>query len=408
MKTIYILILLIPSLLSSNPIQLGIDQLLQTYPQLIKNKKVGLITNHTAINSELKHTQNLLLENEQSLNMQLVAIFSPEHGFNGAIPSWEKVKDSKTKQSIPIYSLFGKTRRPTKEMLDGIDILIFDIMDIGSRSYTYITTLFYCMEEAAKYNIPVIVTDRPNPMGGIIVDGPMLEEEWRSFVGYINVPYCHGMTVGELAQYFNKEYKVQCQLYVIKMNGWKRNMLFKDTELPWTPTSPHIPEPDTPLFYPTTGLLGELQILSIGIGYTLPFKIVGAPWLNADLFAKHLNAQRFPGVKFQPFHFRPYYGRFAKKDCHGVLIIIDDPHSYLPVSTQYLIIGILKSLYPLQFSEALEKSSHRLEMFHKVNGTKKIFNIIANDTYIVWKLKQFDEKPRKKWKKKRKPYLLYN
>ena len=195
-------------------------------------------------------------------------------------------------------------------MLKGIDLLIYDIQDIGSRSYTFLSTLLYVMEEAAKQQIKVMVLDRPNPINGIVMDGPMLEEKWRSFLGYINVPYCHGMTIGELAQYFNGEYKIGCDLEVIPMKGWKRTMSFKDTHLPWVPTSPHVPEAETALVYPVTGILGELGIVNIGIGYTLPFKLIGAPWIQAEAFAEQLNQQQFPGVRFLPFYYRPFYGKF--------------------------------------------------------------------------------------------------
>jgi len=184
--------------------------------------------------------------------------------------------------------------------------LLFDVQDIGTRSYTFISTLFYCMEEAAKASIPFIVLDRPNPMGGIVVDGPLLDEEWRSFLGYIKVPYCHGMTIAELALFFNEEYKVGCKLTVIPMRGWKRTMVFTQTGLPWMPTSPQIPEADTPFFYPATGLIGHCSIVNIGIGYTLPFKLVGAPWVEAEKFADALNQQKLPGVYFSLFITVPF------------------------------------------------------------------------------------------------------
>jgi len=181
-------------------------------------------------------------------------------------------------------------------------------------------------------------------------------------LGYINVPYCHGMTVGELARFFNEEYKIRCNLHVIPMKGWKRHMTYQNTGLAWIPTSPYIPEPDTPFFYASTGILGSLGIVNIGIGYTLPFKVVGAPWIDADDFAAKLNAQKLPGVKFLPFHYQPYYGKFKGKHCEGVQIIITDPHRYRPLAVQYMLIGLLKSLYPSIFRESLAKidqNSHK-------------------------------------------------
>ncbi|HEV8051045.1 MAG TPA: DUF1343 domain-containing protein [Parachlamydiaceae bacterium] len=302
-------------------------------------------------------TLDLLKAKANQYNFTITAIFAPEHGLTGSDHALENVGNSQTVDGIPVYGLFGKTQRPTREMLEKIDLLIFDIQDIGSRSYTYITTLFYAMEEAAKFRVPVIVLDRPNPINGTVVDGPMLDEKWRSIVGYINVPYCHGMTVGELANFFNREYHVGCDLTVIPMENWNRKMNFSETGLMWVPTSPNIPEPSSPLYYPMTGILGELSIVSIGIGYTLPFKVVGAPWINGEAFAKTLNSQNFPGVHFQPFCFKPFNGKFVREECQGGLIVVTDPLIYEPVSTQYLLIGILKSLYPIKFKEALESST---------------------------------------------------
>ncbi len=391
----------------ATPVQVGIDVLLNgEYDTLLKGKRLGLITNQTALNSQRIHTIDLLKSNAKKKGYQLVALFAPEHGITGAAYASAKIADETDPDGIPIFSLHGSSHRPTPEMLQKIDLLLYDIQDIGSRSYTFVSTLFYAMEEAAKHSVPVMVLDRPNPLNGILVDGPILEEQWRSIVGYINVPYCHGMTVGELASYFNKEYNVGCQLTVVPMRGWRRAMTFRDTGLTWIPTSPNIPEATTPWFYPATGILGELQIVSIGIGYTLPFKVVGAPWIDAESFAAKLNAQKFPGVAFIPFHFRPFSGRFAQEDCHGVLLTITDPLRYKPVETQYLLIGILKSLYPGPFAHALEASKGRRDMFAKVNGTDEVYRIISEGQYVVWQLKGLHQKERQAFLQKRKRFLI--
>jgi len=406
-KSLLLFILLILPLTTHAAVSVGIDTLINgQYDDLIKGKKIGLITNHTAINQNLDTTISLIKKHQKSKGYQLTALFAPEHGINGSSHAEQEIIDGKDVDGIPIFSLHGKTKRPTKEMLDKVDTLVFDIQDIGSRSYTYISTLFYAMEEAAKHNVQVIVLDRPNPINGTTVDGPMMEEKWRSIVGYANVPYCHGMTIGELALFFNGEYKVGCNLAVIPMMGWNRHMTFSQTGLPWIPTSPHIPEPSTVWYYPTTGILGELSIVNIGVGYTLPFKLIGAPWINADSFANELNAQKFPGVRFQPFHYQPFYGIHAKKECHGVLIVITDPPSYQPVSTQYLIIGMLKSLYPEKFAQALRKASHRKDMFCKVNGTEEVWNLMNNEKYIIWKLRDLHKKKRDQFLALRQKYLI--
>ena len=407
------LFFLSPSLFTSSTpstkVSIGFDELLESnkFDSLLKNKRVALITNQTAVNGQLKTSVELLKKNTKKKGYTITAFFAPEHGINGRRYAAENVIDEKDDDGIPIFSLHGSKRRPTKQMLKNIDLLIFDIQDIGSRSYTYISTLFYAMEEAAKENISVIVTDRPNPLSGEVIDGPMLDDDISSFVGYVNVPYCHGMTVGELAQFFNKEYKVNCDLHVIPMKGWKRSMTFKDTGLHWIPTSPNIPEADSPFYYPTTGIIGEVNLTSIGIGYTLPFKIIGAPWIKAEEFARHLNAQNYPGVYFKPFYFRPFYGKYAKKDCEGVLIVIKDPLKYKPVSTQYLILGILKSLYTKKFEDKIKNiPQERWDMFAKVNGTKEVEHIIKNNKFIAWKLKSLHSEKREVFIEKRKQYLI--
>jgi uncharacterized protein YbbC (DUF1343 family) len=362
------LLLLFFSTLSAIPqkVKVGSDILFEKNGFLqLKGKKIGLITNHTAINSDLETTASLLKKHEKEGGYKIVAFFAPEHGIDGNHWAEQDVQTKLNENEIPVYPLYGASgvQRPTDKQLSNISLLIYDMQDIGSRSYTYTTTLFWMMEISKKLGIPLLVLDRPNPINGLVVDGPMLEEKYRSAVGYINVPYCHGMTVGELAEFFNTEYQINCSLKVIGMRGWQRQMSFEDTGLTWIPTSPQIPEKDTPFFYPMTGILGELQMVNIGVGYTLPFKIVGAPWIDANQFAEALNKQHYPGVKFLPFHYTPFFGRFAKEECHGVLIRVEDPKTYKPVATQYLIIGLLKSLYPKKFEEALKASSLRKEMF---------------------------------------------
>ena len=388
-------------------VQLGVESLFSTHQSVLSGKQIGLVTNHTAVDSQGRSTIELFKKNCAVYGYTLKALFAPEHGLMGLQDAGERVDHAHDGDGLPIYSLHGATRRPTEAMLADITLLVYDIQDLGSRSYTYSSTLFYVMEEAAKAHIPVVVLDRPNPLGGLLVDGPMLEEKWRSFVGYVNVPYCHGLTIGELAQYFNAEYQAGCDLTVIPMQGWQRKMIFEETGLTWIPASPHIPEARTPFYYPTTGLLGELQLVNIGVGYTLPFKVIGAPWIDAQHFAQQLNAQKFPGVQFQPFHYRPFFGRFSGKNCHGILIVITDPQVYLPVSTQYLIIGLLKSLYPSAFQQALQDSSLRQQMFDKVNGTGEVYRMMKEEKYITWKLISLHQKERAHYLIKRRPYLLY-
>lgn len=385
-------------------IDLGIDTFFKEgRDQKYRKKRIGLVSNQTGVDHNLTPTLDVLREK----GMKVVALFSPEHGWSGSGYAFEKIADGKV-ESLPVYSLHGKTRRPTDEMLRGIDCLIYDIQDIGVRSYTYATTLFYVMEEAAKRKIPVLVMDRPNPINGLIVDGGMLEEKWRSFIGYVNVPYCHGMTIGELAKFFNEEYHIGCRLEVIPMKGWKRTMTFKETGLTWIPTSPHIPEADTPLFYASTGILGELNMVNIGVGYTLPFKVVGAPWIDAEAFAAKLNSQKLPGVHFFPFHYRPFYGSMKDKECHGILIRVTDMRKYKPLSVQYLLMGILKSLYPNEtkgYLRNVEGSKKRL--FNLANGNEEIYRLMLHERYAAWKMIAYQQNEREQFKQIREKYLMY-
>lgn len=381
----------------------GLDRFFQEgYDVQLAGKKIGIFTNHTGINSNIQGTISLF--DEKAKAFQVKAIFIPEHGLTGSALAGEKVNSLVGKR--PVYSLYGKVRRPTEEMLKGLDVIVCDIQDVGVRTYTYISTLFYIMEECAKYGVKVIVLDRPNPIGEI-VDGPMMEEKNRSFIGYINIPICHGMTIGELAQYFNEEYGIKCNLSVVPMAGYQRVMSFGDTSLPWMPTSPNIPEADTPFFYATTNLLGELSLVNIGVGCPLSFKVVGAPWIDADKLAKALNEQKLPGAYFAPMHFKPFYGKYKDEECHGVLIFIRDKKIYQPVMSQFMIIGILKSLYPDMVDKALKAlPADRRQFFAKATGSDAIFQILLSEKYPAKKLIDFHKKERESFLAKRKKALI--
>lgn len=402
-KLYKIFLVLFPLFSLAADVSLGVDAFLtKENIKKYKGKRIGIITNQTAITKDGKLVVDSLLE-EPLLNV--TTIFAPEHGFYGYHAAGNKFGNEKYKNKTPIISLHGKTRRPTKEMLKNIDVLVFDIQDIGIRSYTYTSTLFYCMEEAAKAKIDLLVFDRPNPMGGDSFDGPMLEKEFRSFIGYINVPYCHGMTAAELALLFNKEYKIGCKLTVYKMKGWERSMTFKDTNLLWVPTSPNIPESDSPFYCATTGILGELSLVSIGIGTSFPFKVVGAPWINAPKFAEILNKQDLPGVKFTPFYFA---SKKKNQICHGVKIHITDTKRFKPIRTGNMILGLLKSLYPREISKKLGLlKGTNISLFNKAIGSDKYLSILTNETFPAYKLIETAEKDHSAFEPTRKKYLLY-
>jgi uncharacterized protein YbbC (DUF1343 family) len=402
----FILSLLLTTCLFSAQVNVGLEEFFnQNLYEKYKGKRAGLVTNHTGIDS---HFETSLARFDSCKDgPQIVSVFFPEHGLTGAGWAEEKLQDEHSKER-KIYSLHSKTRRPSSDMLQNLDIIFYDIQDIGSRSYTYISTLFYVMEEAKKHNIEVIVLDRPNPMGGLVVDGPPLDSKYRSFIGYINVPYCHGMTVGELAQYFNKESNLNCKLSVVKMKGWKREMVFNDTGLPWVPTSPYIPESDTPFFYASTGLFDSLHLVNIGIGYTLPFKIIGTPFIDKEKFTTALNQLNLPGVKFLAFSFKPFYGRYRGEICHGVKIIVQNSKEYHPVKTSFALMGIIKSLYPVQFSQAINSlTTAEVETFYKVCGTQDVLNILKTEKFPAWKLLTKYDADKQEFIEKRAPYLLY-
>ena len=406
MRVFLFLSLLVSSSLFGE-VKVGADRIFEeAYIDSIKGKSVGLITNQTGVNSSFVSTIDLLKKGQKTHGYTLKALFAPEHGLYGEGYAEEHIASGKTPDGIPIHSLHGATRRPTKEMLKGLDVIVFDIQDVGSRPYTYAGTLFYAMEEAAKAGIRVVVLDRPNPLGGNMIDGPMLEPEFRSFVGYINVPYCHGMTIGEMALLFNEEYKVGCDVTVVPMKGWKRSMRFSDTGLHWIPTSPNIPESSTALYFPATGLLGQLSFVSIGIGYTLPFKVVAAPWIDGTKFANALNAANLPGVRFVPTLIKPFMSSFQKKPCSGVLLIVTDRNRFLPVTTQYAILSTIKRMYPTALKKGVQNLGSLKDIFLKVCGTKKIYELLQQEKMTFQELRGVHQKERAEFLKRRKPYLL--
>jgi uncharacterized protein YbbC (DUF1343 family) len=274
----------------------------------------------------------------------------PEHGMRGAAYAGEKVTDQRDPNTqLPVYSLYGATSKPTPEMLKGVDILVYDIQDIGVRSYTYVSTLALVMEAAAEMGIPLVVLDRPDPLGGVRVEGNVPPPDWpRAFICWLRVPYVYGMTSGEMARMINGEGWLRggkrCKLTVVPMKGWKRKMLFAETGLSWVPTSPHIPHAETSFFYPATGLLS--YALNNGVGYTLPFELIGAPWIDGERLAKKLNDLALPGLRFRPTAYKPFYGTLKETSCQGVQVHILDPHRAPLVSISFYALEALNQLYP--------------------------------------------------------------
>jgi uncharacterized protein YbbC (DUF1343 family) len=384
-------------------VKLGIDVLLESRLNLVKGKRVGLVTNQSGVNRFMVPTMDVMHEHPE---INLTALFGPEHGIRGAATAGEKVKnyiDSHT--GLMVYSLYGDARGPNEEMVKDIDILVFDIQDIGSRSYTYISTMAECMKSAAKFNIPLIILDRPNPLGGEMIDGNILDPEWTSFIGIYPIPYCHGMTVGELALYFNTEFEINCDLAVVKMKNWKRRTLWQDTGLGWVPTSPHIPRAITCLYYPLTGNIGELHTINTGVGYTLPFELIGDPTINSYQLADELNKRMLPGVYFQPTYYKPYYHAREGEVCGGVQIVVTNQRKVMPIEVELHIIEALQKYYPdaLGFGKTSRRGFRGFDRSYGTDEIRKRF--VAGDTAesIIASYQQ----ELRDFRKDREPYLLY-
>lgn len=356
------------------PVLTGIEILKSMNYAPLEGMKVGVVTNPTGVDLQMQSVADLL---HQAENVEVVALFGPEHGIRGDFSAGDKVEDATDPATgLPVYSLYGKNRKPTPQMLEGIDVLVYDIQDIGSRSYTYISTLGLVMQAAAEAGIKVLVLDRPNPLGGNRFEGNLTEEGFYSFVSQFEIPYVHGFTVGELAEFLNGEGLVPggeaCELEVIKMQGWNRDMLWGDTGLSWVPSSPHIPDYETAFYYATTGIMGELKAYSEGVGYPLPFKLMGAPWVDSEAFAKRMNALNLKGVVFRPVHFKPYYGRLKGSELNGVQIHITDFEAVELMPIQFYAMQELHKMYPDRDVFEMGKENGRISMFDKVCGTDRI------------------------------------
>ena len=328
-------------------VQTGLDVLEAEKFAPLRGKHVGLITNHTGLDAEGRSNIDLL---SPAPGVQLVALFSPEHGLAGR--NNEKVASSKDPSTgLPVYSLYGDTRRPTDEMLEGIDALVFDIQDAGVRFYTYTATMAYCMEEAAKRKIPFFVLDRPNPMGGEILEGPMLDPDKTSFVAYFPLPVRYGLTIGELAQFFNAENHIGADLHVITMKNWHRNYFFESTGGKWIPPSPALRTPKGSILYPGIEILQDSGV-SVGRGTQAPFEVFGAPWMDGDAVAAALNERRLPGLHFESKSFIPIGGPHSGQRCNGVSIRVTDRFVVRSMRMGLEIAEVLQKLYPRDFDTA--------------------------------------------------------
>ena len=361
------MLLLLTTSVSAAKVKTGIEVLREDGFKCLEGKRVGLTTNPTGVDSHLKSTIDILWEAE---NVNLVALYGPEHGVRGNIHAGDVVaNDVDPKTGLPMYSLYGKTKKPNKEMMDEIDVMVYDIQDNGCRSYTYISTLGMLMEACIEHNKELIVLDRPNPLGGNKIEGNVVEYGYYSFVSQFRIPYVYGQTPGELALYLNAtDYNNRCNLHVVKMKGWKRDMTWDETGLEWIVASPHCPQGKSAIFYCVTGIFGEFGYVNIGVGYTLPFEIMGAPWIDADSLATALNDLHLAGIEFRPIYFKPYYSVFKGELCEGVQIHILDYEVARLSEVQFLVVQEMMRLWPEKdwFELCNQK---RFNMFDKVCGT---------------------------------------
>ena len=376
----------------------------------LKGKKVGLITNPSGVDNNLKSTIDILSDAD---GVELVALYSPEHGVRGDIYAGAKVDtyvDKKT--GVKVYSLYGKNKKPSKEMLKDVDVLIYDIQDNGCRSFTFISTMGLCMEACAENGKEFMVLDRPNPLSGLKVEGCLVEEGFFSMVSQFAIPYMYGLTPGELALMLNdgmlKDGK-KAKLTVVPMTGWHRYMTFDQTGMPWILPSPHQPYPQSAVYYPATGIIGELYNISIGVGYTMPFQLICASWIEADKFCDRLNALNLKGVVFRPIHIKPFYSQSKGENIQGVQLYITDVLDAELTMIQFHAMEILAEMYPdkrLLDENGQGTLGNRWRMFDLVCGTNKI-RLEFSKNYKVADIKDYWDKDVDAFKEKSKKYYLY-
>jgi uncharacterized protein YbbC (DUF1343 family) len=409
MRCSFILLLLLlvqaaSGVATAAPVQLGSETLAAGNFRELQGKRVGLVTNPSGVNRRGQSTIDLL---RSAAGVNLVALFAPEHGVDGLTAAGDSVaKVTHRPSGLPVHSLYGATRKPTPAMLKGLDVLVYDLQDTGCRSYTFISTLGLAMEACAESGVEFIVLDRPNPLGGLRIEGPMLDPDFRSFVGQWDIPYIYGLTCGELARMINGQRWIAkpCKLTVIPMSGWQRSMTWQDTGLHWTVTSPNVPRVTSAFGYSAVGVFGEIAGVSgitIGIGFGRPFECIAAPWLNAEALSKALNAYNLPGLNFVPFR-----TRFREQSYQGVELLFTDPRVAPLYSVNFHLLDAIRQISGRNLFAETVQSGRNFTMFDKVNGTDTIRAALAagrktSDIIRAW---QADEK---KFRTTRRPYLLY-
>ncbi len=345
----------------------GLEQLIDHHLNLVRGRRVGLITNASGVLPDLTDAQTAL----QSAGVRIVALFSPEHGLYGVEADGAAVASGRGPGGVPIHSMYGPTRKPTPEMLADLDVLLFDIQDVGARFYTYVWTMSLALEAAAEAGLPFVVLDRPNPTGGEVIEGPMPEAAFASFLSRYPLPIRHGLTMGEIARWLDGTQRLGADLSVIPMQGWRREMFFEDTGLPWVLPSPAMPWPATALVYPGTCLV-EGSNLSEGRGTALPFHLVGAPWIDGRRLAETLKRLDLAGVRFRPALFCPTAHKWAEQRCGGVQLHVTDRRTFRPVTVGLHLLAAARNLYPNEFAWRDESEEGQRPHIDLLTGTDKV------------------------------------
>lgn len=388
------------------PVKLGLEKILDEQIELLKNKRVGLICNQASVNHRFEHAADLFFAHN---DINLTTLFGPQHGIRGDVQD-NMVETTHTidkKTGLPVFSLYSETREPTAEMLENLDVLVFDLQDVGCRVYTFIYTMAFAMKACTKSGKTFIVLDRPNPINGNSIEGNLLEIGHESFVGLFPIPMRHGLTAGELAKLFNKEFSINCELEVVSMDGWERDLFYDETDCPWVMPSPNMPTIETAVVFPGTVMFEGTKV-SEGRGTTRPFEIVGAPYIDGDKFVDKLNELNLPGVIFRSTGFLPTFQKHKDEACSGVFIHVTNRVEFEPVLTGIALTKIIFEMYREEFEwkDTPYEYEYDRNPFDVIQGSTKIREMIEAEKSLE-EIKHFWQNDVKHFRDLREKYLLY-
>jgi uncharacterized protein YbbC (DUF1343 family) len=369
----------------------GLDSLTRSMPAGLQGKSIGLLCHSSSIRSDFRHITEVFRSDSRCT---LTAVFGPQHGLHGQTQDnmieWEGTTDPIL--GVPVYSLYGKNRKPTPKMLNGLEAFVIDLQDVGARLYTYIWTVKLCMEACAESGIPVYILDRPNPVGKIQADGPVLREEYFTFVGGACIPLCHRMTMGEMALWIREKYIPSCALHVIRMEGWRRNTLYRETGLPWVLPSPNMPTPETAVVYPGT-VLAEALNISEGRGTVIPFELIGAPFINGEALLKEMRTRSLAGCSFRLHDFIPTFNKYTGEYCQGMQIHVTDASAFRPVATAlHLFDAIMRTSREgsLKFNPPPYEYEYRLMPFDILSGDSTMREVLQKGLSLKEEVERWD------------------